>query len=133
FWGVRGAGANLGVVTAFEFEAAEAGEVGWAQLAFDASDAADFLEGFGRVMEAAPRDVSGEIILGAPRGDAMYAQALLLVDSSDPDTILERLQPFAELAPLLDQSVALAPYAAVIGNAHDGGHRGVGSPVSRGG
>lgn len=133
FWGVRGAGANLGVVTAFEFEAAEAGEVGWAQLAFDASDTAGFLERFGQAMEAAPRDVSGEIILGAPRGDAMYAQAMLLVDSSDPDTILERLQPFAEIAPLLDQSVALAPYAAVIANAHDGGHRGAGTPMSRGG
>jgi alkanesulfonate monooxygenase SsuD/methylene tetrahydromethanopterin reductase-like flavin-dependent oxidoreductase (luciferase family)/FAD/FMN-containing dehydrogenase len=133
FWGVRGAGANLGVVTAFEFEAAEAGDVGWAQLAFDASDTVGFLERFGETMEAAPRDVSGEIILGAPRGDAMYAQAMLVVDSSDPETILERLQPFAELAPLVDQSVTLAPYTAIISNAHDGAHRGVGTPVSRGG
>ena len=133
FFGVRGAGANLGVVTAFEFEAAEAGEVGWAQLAFDASDTAAFLERWAATMEAAPRDISGEIILGAPRGGAMYAQALLLVDSSDPDTILERLQPFAEIAPLVDQSVSLAPYAAVIANAQGESNGGSGSPVARGG
>lgn len=133
FWGVRGAGANLGVATAFEFEAAEAGEVGWAQLAFDASDTAGFLERWAATMEAAPRDISGEIILGAPRGGAMYAQALLLVNSSDPDTILERLQPFAEIAPLVDQSVSLAPYAAVIANAQGESNRGSGSPVARGG
>ncbi|QEO08831.1 LLM class flavin-dependent oxidoreductase [Protaetiibacter larvae] len=133
FWGVRGAGANLGVATAFEFEAFEAREVGWAQLAFDASDTASFLERWAATMEAAPRDISGEVILGAPRGDTMYAQALLLVDSDDPDTILERVQPFAELAPLVGQSVQLAPYAAVIANAAGESNGGSGSPVSRGG
>jgi len=133
FWGVRGAGANLGIVTAFEFEASEAGDVGWARLAFDASDTAAFLEGWGRTMEAAPRDVSGEIILGAPREERLTAMALLLVDSSDPDTVLERLQPFAELAPLLDQSVVLAPYAAVIANAPGESNSGRGAPFVRGG
>lgn len=133
FWGVRGAGANLGIVTSFEFEAVEAGDVGWAQLAFDASDTAAFLEGWGRTMEAAPRDISGEIILGAPRGGRMTATAMLLVDSADPDTILERLQPFAELAPLLDQSVVLAPYASVIANAPGESNGGSGSPIARGG
>lgn len=133
FWGVRGAGANFGVVTAFEFEASEVGNVGWAQLAFDASDTAGFFERFGAAMEAAPRDVSGEIILGAPQGEQLYAQALLLVDSSDPDTILERLQPFADIAPLVNQSVTLAPYASVIAGASDPTHRGSGSPTFRGG
>jgi alkanesulfonate monooxygenase SsuD/methylene tetrahydromethanopterin reductase-like flavin-dependent oxidoreductase (luciferase family) len=133
FWGVRGAGANLGIVTAFEFEAAEAGDVGWAQLAFDASDTAAFLEAWGRTMEAAPRDISGEVILGAPRGGRMTAMGMLLVDSSDPDTILDRLRPFAELAPLLDQSVVLAPYASVIANAPGESNGGSGTPVARGG
>ncbi len=133
FFGIRGAGANFGIATAFEFEAAEAGDVGWAQLAFDASDTAAFLQRWAAVMEAAPRDVSGEIILGAPRGGQLYAQALLLVDSDDPDTILERLQPFAEAAPLVDQSVQLAPYSAVIANAQGESNRGSGSPVARGG
>ncbi|QNO37260.1 LLM class flavin-dependent oxidoreductase [Protaetiibacter sp. SSC-01] len=133
FWGVRGAGANLGIVTAFEFEAAQVGEVGWAQLAFDASDTAEFLESWASTMEAAPRDVSGEVILGGPRGGRTVATALLLVDASDPDTILERLRPFAELAPLLDQSVVLAPYSSVISNSQGEPHRGVGEPVARGG
>ena len=42
-----GAGANVGVVTSFEFEVDEVGDVGWAQLAFDASDTAGFLERWG--------------------------------------------------------------------------------------
>ncbi|WP_167051211.1 LLM class flavin-dependent oxidoreductase [Salinibacterium sp. ZJ77] len=133
FWGVRGAGANLGIVTAFEFEASPAGDIGWAQLVFDASDTAAFLTAWGEVLESAPRDVSGEVILGAPRGGRMFAQALLVVDSDDPETVLERLQPFAQLAPLVDQSVQLAPYSAVIANAADGPHGGQGSPASRGG
>ena len=45
FWAIRGAGANVGIVTSFEFEVDEVGEVGWAQLAFQVDDVAEFLVG----------------------------------------------------------------------------------------
>ena len=38
FWAVRGAGANIGIVTSFEFEVDEVGEIGWVQLAFQTDD-----------------------------------------------------------------------------------------------
>ena len=40
---MRGAGGNVGIVTSFEFEVEEVGQIGWAQLAFDAADAEEFL------------------------------------------------------------------------------------------
>src|SRR5690606_11500972 len=54
FWAIRGAGANIGIVTAFEFEAAEIGDIGSAQLAFQVDDIAGFLERYGRIMQSAP-------------------------------------------------------------------------------
>lgn len=131
FWAVRGAGANFGIVTSFEFEVDEIGDVGWAQLAFDASDTADFLERWGSAIENAPREVTSFVILGAPRGGRSVAQMMAMVDSDDPDTIIERLQPFAEAGPLLDQSVQLTTYAQVMANAHDRPHEGQGEPNAR--
>ncbi len=58
YWAVRGAGANVGIVTSFDFEVDVVGEIGWAQLAFDASDTAAFLTGWGALVEAAPRDLT---------------------------------------------------------------------------
>jgi len=43
------------------------------------------------------------------------------------------LQPLADLAPLLQQSVQILPYAAVMANASDAPHRGQGEPRSRSG
>ena len=126
FWGIRGAGGQLGIVTAFEFEAVEVGDVGWVQLTFDASDSASFLETYGRWQEEAPRDTTLFAILGGGR-----AQLYGVIDSDDPDTILSRLQPLVDQARLLDQSVQLAPYAAVMANTQPGPHQGRGEPVSR--
>ncbi|WP_378148310.1 LLM class flavin-dependent oxidoreductase [Cnuibacter sp. UC19_7] len=132
FWAIRGAGANVGIVTAFEFEVDEVTEVGWVQLAFDASDTEGFLERFGAAMEAAPRDVTLFLILGAARpGEPTVAQVYGVVDSPDPDTIIARLQPFAEIAPIVGQQVQLAPYAAVMANASDATHDGQGEPGFR--
>ena len=134
FWAVRGAGANFGIVTHFEFEVDEVGEVGWAQLAFDASDWPALIEAWGAAVEASPRDVTSFILTGAPRrGQQAVAQVMTMVDSNDPDTILERLQPFAQIAPLLDQSVTITTYATVMANAQGGHHDGRGEPNMRSG
>lgn len=115
FWAMRGAGANFGVATSFELRAAQVGTVAFAQLTFDATDAATFLERWGQELEAADRSVTGQVILGRAQAGRRYAQAMLVVDSDDPDTVLERLRPVAGIAPLVDQSVALATYDQVMG------------------
>lgn len=126
FWAARGAGANFGIATAFEFEVDEVAEVGWAQLAFRAPDPAAYLESFGRVVADLPRETTPFLILGQG-----MAQVMAMVDSSDPEVIVSQLQPFAEVAPLVQQQVVVAPYAAVMNIFPETPHHGRGEPVSR--
>jgi alkanesulfonate monooxygenase SsuD/methylene tetrahydromethanopterin reductase-like flavin-dependent oxidoreductase (luciferase family)/FAD/FMN-containing dehydrogenase len=136
FWAVRGAGANFGIVTAFEFEAAELGhDVGYAQLAFQVSDTAAFLHGWGAAMEAAPRDVTTSIAMGgAPAGQPLVAQLMGVVNSDDPDTVIQRLQPLAQVASLVDKSVQLISYSGLMANlVQEGDQHGQGEPHMRSG
>lgn len=114
FWAVRGAGANFGIATSFDFTAARVGTIAFAQLAFDASDTAGFLERWGRAVEDADRSVTGQVILGQRRGGRRIAQAMLVVESDDAETVVERLQPVAEVAPLVQQNVVLTTYDQVM-------------------
>jgi hypothetical protein len=132
FWAVRGAGGNFGVVTSFDFEVDEVGEVGWAQFVVGADDPADLLVRWGAAIEAAPRDLTGQLIMGRPRpGQPGVAQLMAMVDNDDPQTIIDQLTPVAGAGPLYQQNVVLAPYAAVMANAAEGYHQGEGDPVSR--
>jgi alkanesulfonate monooxygenase SsuD/methylene tetrahydromethanopterin reductase-like flavin-dependent oxidoreductase (luciferase family) len=126
FWGARGAGANFGVATAFEFVVDEVDEVGWAQLTFQAPNPAAYLEAFGQVMADTPRETTPFLILGQG-----VAQMMAMVASTDPDVIVSQLQPFAEIAPLVQQQVVIAPYAAVMNMFPETPHDGRGEPVSR--
>lgn len=126
FWAARGAGANLGVAVAFEFVVDEVDQVGWAQLAFQAPDPAAYLEAFGRVVAETPRDTTPFLILGQG-----VAQVMAMIDSSDPEVIVSQLQPFAEIAPLVQQQVVIAPYAAVMNMFPETPHDARGEPVSR--
>lgn len=134
FWAIRGAGANVGIVVAFEFEASPVGTVAWVQLTYDASDTEEFLRAYGAVQESAPREVTTFLIVsGQGRGRGTIGQLYGVVDSDDPDRILELLQPFATLGPLLEQSVSLASYAQIMANASDAPHAGRGDPEFRSG
>ena len=63
----------------------------------------------------------------------MVAQIMAMVDSDQPDVIIDQLQPLADIAPLLDQSVIITSYASVMANAQGGDHNGQGEPVARSG
>lgn len=134
FWGMRGAGSEFGIAVAFEFQVDETGDVGFAQLQFAADDVAAFLEGYGRIVESSPRDLTASLILSPGRDGAASATVMALVDSDDPDTVIARLQPFAELAPLAGQQVGIQPYSGVMATfVQSGPHAGQGEPHFRSG
>lgn len=129
FWAVRGAGANFGIATAFEFVVDEVPDVGWAQLAFRVTDPAAFLVQFGRAAAEAPRDTTAFLVMGGPDS----AHVMAMVASDDPNVVVSRLEPLAALAPLAQQHAVIAPYAAVMNMFPDTAHQGRGEPIARSG
>lgn len=72
FWAIRGAGANFGIVTAFELEAYDLGNVIQAIQVYDASDTASFLQNWGRLVEASPREITSFLSIFRPARDSPW-------------------------------------------------------------
>ena len=124
FWAVRGAGANFGVATAFEFEAAGVGEVGWARLIFVSTDLEGTLRRYGELASSAPRDTTVFLVTGPPQQGQSVIQLFGVVANADPDVVIARLTPFLDLGTLAQQQVVITPYAGVMGMAADVGPEG---------
>ncbi len=134
FWAVRGAGANFGIATAFEFEVYELGEVGWAQFVLVTTDIEETLRLYGQLASTAPRDTTVFLVTGRPRQSQSVVQLYAIVDSDDPEIIVDRLTPFIGLGLLAEQEVVIARYADIMAQAADvgpDGQRGWGEPASR--
>lgn len=135
FWAMRGAGANFGIATAFEFDASDVGEVGWAQLTLVTTDIEQALLRFGELAITAPRDTTVFLVTGRAReNDQFVLQLFAIVDSSDPEVVVERLMPFVDLGMLAQHEVVMTTYDGVMANAVDvgaEGQHGSGEPVSR--
>jgi hypothetical protein len=139
FWAVRGAGANFGIATSFEFEVDEVGSVGWAKLTLISDDMEESLRRFGELASTAPRDTTVFFVTGPPREDPRgqslsSIQLFAVVDNPDPDVVVERLVPFLELGTLVQQRLVMTPYAGVMDEAADvgpEGQQGFAEPYSR--
>jgi hypothetical protein len=134
FWAVRGAGANFGIATAFEFETSVVGQVGWAQLTLVSDDIEQSLHRYGQLASQADRDTTVFFVTGRRREGVWVVSLYAVVDNPDPDVVVDRLTPFLDLGRLARQNVVLTPYSGVLDNAADvgqEGQRGFGEPVSR--
>src|SRR5690606_41417332 len=99
-WGMRGAGGSLALAASFEIEAHPAPPLGFAQLVFHAGDFAGFLERWGAVVEASPREVTSFLMAGRPRpGGPPVGQVMVAARSSEPGPAIRRLGPRAGVAP----------------------------------
>ncbi|WP_345751399.1 LLM class flavin-dependent oxidoreductase [Microbacterium rhizophilus] len=130
-WGLRGAGGNLGIVTAVEIEAMRLGNVVYSQMVFDASDTTGLLERWGAAVEAAPRELTSFLILSPIRpGQQSVAQLMTVFAGDDTDAAITALERLADAGPLLDHKAYVMPYSGVVapGDRH---HQGGGDPVSR--
>jgi FAD/FMN-containing dehydrogenase len=109
FWAVRGAGANVGIVTAVEIEAAPTPVVGQAGAAYQPGDLAGFLRSWGTAVEAAPGAVSAFLYAGTG-----FAQATIVYAGDDADAAASAFRPFMELPGLAGQRAALTAYPDVL-------------------
>ncbi|RCV56377.1 LLM class flavin-dependent oxidoreductase, partial [Marinitenerispora sediminis] len=121
FWALRGAGANMGVVTSLDIEAAEVSDVVFAVLLHDASDTAGFMRAWGRLVEDSPRELTAFLTVVRQRGDVL-AQTYAVWAGDDTDAATAALAPFLDLAPVLGQQARLAPYAAIMAPAPNRHH-----------
>ena len=115
FWGLRGAGGGLGIVTAVELEAYDVPPVGFAVMIYDASDAPGLLEAWGSAVEGAPRELTSFLTLQPARGEnPAIGQAMTVIASDDVPFVERALEPLLRVAPVLQQQAQLASYADVV-------------------
>ncbi|MFG6503719.1 FAD-binding oxidoreductase [Microbacterium sp. P05] len=111
FWAIRGAGANFGIVTSFEFTASTSADVVQAQFAFAVPNLAGFLETWGATVEASPREISAFLYLGG--GAQPFAQATVVYAGTDTAAATRALEPFASLPGVVGQRAQVTAYADV--------------------
>src|SRR5690606_30167801 len=133
FWALRGAGGNFGVVTAFEMDAYPVGNVVFAQITYDLSDAQSVLPRWAEAVEKSPREVTSFLSMAPGRaGNQPIAQASVVIMSDDPEFDEPLLQPFLAVGPILGSQAYIIPYASLVESSFDG-HDGAGKLVGHSG
>jgi FAD/FMN-containing dehydrogenase len=113
FWAIRGGGGNVGIVTAFEFEAHRTTDVFHGRITFPASEAAEVLEGWADHLRVAPDELTSVVNLANPfaGGPEAPVEIVVAVDSDDPARAAEVLGPIRRLGRVIADDVVLTPYA----------------------
>ncbi|MEV4019796.1 FAD-binding oxidoreductase [Nonomuraea angiospora] len=113
FWAIRGGGGNFGIVTAFEFAAHPTTDVFHGKIAFPASEAAGVLRGWADYLRTAPEELTSIANFANPFAGGPEAPVEIFVtfDGDDPELAAQALDPIRRLGTVIDDDVALKPYA----------------------
>ena len=113
FWAIRGGGGNFGIVTSFEFAAHPTTDVFYGKIAFPASEAAGVLQGWADYLRSAPDELTSVVNLANPSagGPEAPVEVYVAFDGDDPELAADAIDPIRRLGTVIDDDVALTPYA----------------------
>ncbi|WP_369371771.1 FAD-binding oxidoreductase [Promicromonospora sp. Populi] len=116
FWAIRGGGGNFGVVTAFEFAAHPTTDVFFGKVTFPAAEAGAVLQGWADYLRTAPEELTSIASLANPFAGGPEAPVEIHVafDGDDAELADRALDPIRRLGTVLDDDVALTPYADIL-------------------
>jgi FAD/FMN-containing dehydrogenase len=116
FWAVRGGGGNFGIVTAFEFVAHPTTDVFHGKIAFPAPEAATVLQGWADHLRTAPEELTSIANFANPFAGGPDAPVEIHVafDGDDAELAARAIDPIRRLGTVIDDDVALKPYADVL-------------------
>jgi FAD/FMN-containing dehydrogenase len=116
FWALRGGGGNAGIVTAFDFAAHPTTDVFFGTISFPASEAATVLQGWADHFRTAPEELTSNVVFANPflGGPEAPVEVLVVYDGDDPELAAQAIDPIRRLGTVLDDDVALTPYADVL-------------------
>ena len=112
FWGVRGAGATLGVVTSFEFDLVPVGTVLAGFVAYPLELAPQVIQAYRALTSSAPDDLTSILVLiTMPEAPPMVAVTVTWDgDLEEGERVLE---PIRSIAPPMIDMIAPMPYGAL--------------------
>jgi FAD/FMN-containing dehydrogenase len=113
FWAIRGGGGNFGIVTAFDFAAHRTTDVFFGKIAFPATETAAVLQGWADYLRTAPEELTSSADFANPFAGGPQAplQIHVAYDGDDPELAAQAIDPIRRLGTVIDDDVALKPYA----------------------
>jgi FAD/FMN-containing dehydrogenase len=113
FWALRGGGGNFGIVTSFDFAAHPTTQVFYGKMTFPSVETAAVLQGWADYLRVAPDELTSVVILANPAagGPGAPVEIHVAVDSDEAAVADDVLGPIRRLGTLVDDDVALTPYA----------------------
>lgn len=111
FWGLRGGGGNLGVVTSFEFQVHPVGPVLGGELVYPLDQAKETLRFYRDWSTEAPDEVRADAtLLSTPDGPALAVEVCYCGSVDEGEAVLQPLRRFG--SPMVD-TIAPVPYETV--------------------
>ena len=117
FWGLRGGGGNLGVVTRFDFRAHPLAGVVHASITLDGTHGlAPLVRAFRDVMRAAPRELNASLVRTPAMGPEMPSRLVIEAAWAGTDEAAARaaFAPLLDLPQVLSSEVAAAAYVDLL-------------------